>query len=669
MHETVEFFQRTLHGSPAVALMLLRRWTLTLCLLSVMQSALAEAPDIVGMLPLGGQRGKTVVLQIEGHRFQKPAALLSGSGIALRAVTANPEGTVASLTIDIASDAPPGPRELRLTTADGVTNPFTIWIDSFPEMLEVEPNDDIAHAQPLPREGVVVNGRIQAANDVDTFSVEAQAGETWTFDCNAAGLASGLDPVLELKEASGRFVTSAQSVWLHDPRLIYRFAKSGRSFLPHDSQFKGGADFVYRLTVGRFPVVTAVLPLGGLPGVPFPLQVEGVNLGALTTAVVTLPPDNSPFPAWISLPVAGALSLPFSLLKSEVPISRGMESGLPIRLAPVPCAVDGILRTKPEQRLTLNAKQGGEIFVLDLLGRRIGSRIDGMVRVLDAAGKELVANDDAIGKDARLNFTAPKPGDYTIVIANVEGKTGPDCAYRLLVHHPSPDFKAYLNVDHLQVGSGGTAAATMVIEREEGFDGPIHLITEDLSDTTHLSGGHIRQGKTEGEFTLTVPAGTGNAAHPIHLYAEATIAGKPIRHELTARHPFVSRTIDLSLLDGPLTYLYRPCALLPLGITPRLEPFALETNIRSLVLAPGQKAEILVRAIRNAGANGEIKLEVRNAPEKVQVLAPSIPAGQTEAHLVLTAPADILLLSDLIIVGKLGTAAQTAPAVTVTIQK
>ncbi len=64
---------------------------------------------------------------------------------------------------------------------------------------------------------------------------------------------------------------------------------------------------------------------------------------------------------------------------------------------------------------------------------RIGSKLDPVLRILDASGKELAyANDSpGLGIDCRLYFIAPESGDYLIEIRDAQYGSGNDYRYRV----------------------------------------------------------------------------------------------------------------------------------------------------------------------------------------------------------------------------------------------
>ncbi|MBI3667573.1 MAG: PPC domain-containing protein [Acidobacteria bacterium] len=101
---------------------------------------------------------------------------------------------------------------------------------------------------------------------------------------------------------------------------------------------------------------------------------------------------------------------------------------------PVPATVNATLRGPDQDFYRFQAKAGQRL-VFEVEARRAGSGIDPVVRVLDAAGKELARNDDApgLGVDARVEVAFPKDGDYYVVVHDSKFSSQAQNFYRLKV--------------------------------------------------------------------------------------------------------------------------------------------------------------------------------------------------------------------------------------------
>src|SRR5262249_38069002 len=86
-------------------------------------------------------------------------------------------------------------------------------------------------------------------------------------------LKSKVDPVLVFTDMSGKILAEGQG------HLGHTFAKAGTyAVAVRDRDYRGGADFTYRMWVGAYPVVTSVFPMGLERGTEGEIQIEGVFL-------------------------------------------------------------------------------------------------------------------------------------------------------------------------------------------------------------------------------------------------------------------------------------------------------------------------------------------------------------------------------------------------------
>ena len=220
-----------------------------------------ELPFVTSVFPLGGPARAKTAVQVSGWNL--------------------PTGTV---TMD-ASGAGPGTAMLTVRRGTLVSNRVPFAVDSVRDVLEREPNDGIGNAAKLTLP-VIVNGRIQAAGDVDVFAVTGRAGDQVVAEITARRLGSPLDSTLELTDASGARLAASDDVsdkgsglitHQADSRITFSLPASGTYHLRvGDLQRKGGPEYGYRLRVSA-------------PQPDFELRVtpSEINAGAGTSAVIT----------------------------------------------------------------------------------------------------------------------------------------------------------------------------------------------------------------------------------------------------------------------------------------------------------------------------------------------------------------------------------------------
>ena len=100
----------------------------------------------------------------------------------------------------------------------------------------------------------------------------------------------------------------------------------------------------------------------------------------------------------------------------------------------VPVTINGTLRG-PDQDYYRFTARAGERLVLEVEARRAGSAIDPVIRVLDATGRELASNNDAVGLgvDARVEVGFAKAGEYYAVVHDARFSDQEQNFYRLVI--------------------------------------------------------------------------------------------------------------------------------------------------------------------------------------------------------------------------------------------
>lgn len=148
----------------------------------------------------------------------------------------------------------PGAHRLRVMSAAGETNPTTIVTTELPLIAEQEPNNDIdqANAINIPQG---INGRLEAADDVDYYAFKARKGEQFVFETEARRHGSPLDSVLEIQDEQGKVLAEADDADLYrekDSRLAWTAPADGTyRVVVRDLHARGGPSYVYFLRAER----------------------------------------------------------------------------------------------------------------------------------------------------------------------------------------------------------------------------------------------------------------------------------------------------------------------------------------------------------------------------------------------------------------------------------
>jgi len=183
-------------------------------------------PYLDSIFPLGGRRGQSVEIQLEGNNL-----------------------ATLTLTNKIATSAQLGLAEIRAQGANLLSNPRAFEIGGLPESIETEPNDTAETATEV-TVPVTINGRIGSPKDVDVFKFKSDKDQRLICEVNAQRLGSPLDALLTLTDAKGKVLAQNDDTAGMDARMEFDFAKDQEYRLSiRDLNERGGSKFAYRLSI------------------------------------------------------------------------------------------------------------------------------------------------------------------------------------------------------------------------------------------------------------------------------------------------------------------------------------------------------------------------------------------------------------------------------------
>ncbi|MFO8012053.1 MAG: PPC domain-containing protein [Phycisphaerae bacterium] len=609
---------------------------------------------IAHIYPAGGRQGTTVKVTVSGQNLKGAGGVhVSGKGVTGTVETVVlPDAKAkkkdknapdrAHLSVTIAPDAAPGPRDLRLITPGGVTNRWRFLVGRLPEILEKEPNDAAPQAQPLPDLPAVANGQIFGA-DKDRFRFKARAGQTLVVRVQARDMLPFIadavpgwfQAVLTLYDAAtGKDVAYVDDFRFRpDPVLIFEVPKDGEYVAEvRDAIYRGRGDFVYRLTVGQVPFITHVRPIGAKRGTTATVRLFGANLPKQEVTLDLTPP--CPDRRWIELdgPAARSNAVPFGVGETpETDEAEPNDAAKKARRLTPPVTVNARIAEPGDTdfyTFTVKAKQ---TLVLDVDARVLGSPVDTVLTLLDPAGNEEAAGDDyedpaepyvTHHADSYLVHTFKKAGDYLLRVRDIQGKGGEAYAYRLTVRPPRPDFRLRVTPSNPTVGRGATTVMMVKALRRDGFTGQIDLSLDGLPDGFEASGTAIPEKFDETILTLTAPRNAPLGTHRPVVTGEADAGGTTLRRRALPAEDVMQAFIYHHLLptDEMLMTVVEPG---PFKLIPQVPE---EGFIR---FAGGRTAFIDVKAERDKTVKGPIRLALHNPPKGVRMTKRAvIPAGK-----------------------------------------
>ncbi len=525
-----------------------------LCLLPT--GASADAPSVSYIFPAGGQRGTSVAFHVGGHFLHDVCPLeMIGPGVQATPLiyraphTAWFEGPVVPKpyssdredypkdqagAVSIAPDAELGVRRFRVWTSQGVIPTMKFVIGEFPEVIEREiDGQPVPTAVELP---VTINGRIFPREDVDIWTFAARAGKGYTCEVMAARIGSPLDSRLEIIAPDGRPI--AENVDGHGTDSLLQFTApvDGEYQVKiHDINFGGLQHYVYRLTINDGPSINEVYPLGGRRGETIAVQLDGVNLDA-STAKLTLPtnPDET-FAHRFRFD--GQYANPIQLELSDLPEYVKGQNEPKENPPSIPAVFNGRIQTPAEaDRWTFFAKKGEEL-LFDIRAARLGTRLDSVLAIEDAAGKVLAENDNLSAEqtDSQLRFTFPADGQYTAVVRErTPRRGGAGFAYRLYVTPPpaaSPDFALQLSDDGLTLYRGSEVKYKVTATRIGGCDGAIELNFGGLPAGVTVADATIAANKSETQLTFKADETAKIKTHRLLVTGTCKIDDKEIQRQ------------------------------------------------------------------------------------------------------------------------------------------
>lgn len=486
--------------------------------------ALASEPILNDIQPTGAQRGTEVQFTFAGQRLaDAQALLLYESGVVVKAIT--PAGNDA-VKVDcvIAADCPLGEHRVRVRTATGISELRTFWIGALPVTAEAEPNSDFTAPQKVPFDTTITG--VITTEDVDYFAIELKAGQRLTVEIEGMRLARAMfDPYIAILD-SRRFelATSDDStLWLQDGVSSVIVPADGTYIVQVREASYGGSDAChYRLHIGGFPRPLVVFPPGGKLGETTIVTLLGDPRGPTTMPVTptvergvrVMAQDDlgsapSPLPFRVS-------SLPDVLeTPPQTPASAPAADAAPPAARspapPPPLAFSGILEQPGERDVFRFSAAKGQVLDMLVLARRVKSPLDSVLEVFDAEGRGLAGNDDTIGSDAYLRFTAPADGEYSLRVRDHRARGGPTFVYRVEVAPPRPALSLSLErlngnrpqfLQAIAVPRGNRMAALLRCDRRD-VGGAVVVEAPTLPGGVTFASGGAADGVVHAPFVLS----------------------------------------------------------------------------------------------------------------------------------------------------------------------
>ena len=459
------------------------------------------------------------------------------------------------IEVTIAPDASPGPRELRLVTARGVSNPLQFHVGQLPESsrkpmiaasLQVLGKEAAALRKRPPDEAEVritlpctVNGQM-ASGELNSYRFHAGKGQRLVIATQARQLIPYLadavpgwfQPVLALYDSDGKELAYADDYRFHpDPVLLYQVPADGEYvFAIRDGLYRGREDFVYRISAGELPFVTSIFPLGGPVGAAPSPALSGWGLAG--AKLDPTPATTRPGIVMLATSNTGFTSnrLPFMLdTLPELLDTEPNDTTATAQKVTLPVIINGRIERPDDWDVFQFTGHANDPLVVDVQARRLDSPLDSVIKLTDADGKVLACNDDCEDltsginthhADSRLMTNLPADGSYFVHIGDTAQHSGEDYGYRLRISAPQPDFELRVVPSSVGLALKSTATLSVYAVRKDGFTGPIKLFLKNPPPEFTAAPVVIAENQTLAKFTFK--CGPTPTSVPVQLVVAGT---------------------------------------------------------------------------------------------------------------------------------------------------
>lgn len=523
-------------------------FTAAICLIAAPAIA---APRIDRLSLRGLQAGGVTTIAIDGAELLPEPTLHFGSAGTTYKIKegATPQHLDVEVTID--GSCPSGIYLLRAGSASGISEAVALGVDNLPQL---------ALTPQVSTTNVSLTGSV-SGSAIATTKFSGKQGQQLVVELEARRLGSKLDPVVHVYDA--RHTQLAWSRGLAalggDPRTMVTLPADGEySVEVHDAVFRGAEPGFFRLKLGDFKYADLAYPLGVQQGTDASFEFVDSNLApdvrAAGKLVTTdgIVQDTLPAP-WPEVAMISG-SRPAVIVSEYAELVEAPPSDKPQELSAAPIAVSGRISDKSQQDRYRLAVTPGQKLNIDVLARRRGSPLDGVLSIQNEQGAELASSDDRPETtDPGLEFTVPE-GTTAIVLAlrDLRAAGGSNYVYRIEVEPVAPRYAISLSEDRIHIPKDG-AAIVRVDVRRAGYGGPIDLVFPNLPQSVSVTGNQIPARASQAFVTLSAPGlspsqavtrvlGT-SADHKLNLKRRATTP----QTDVTRNQPWLGDSLAVAV--------------------------------------------------------------------------------------------------------------------------
>ena len=572
----------------------------------------------------------------------------------------------ARFKVTVPANTPPGIHDVRLVSKWGVSNPRAFVVGDLEEIAEKEPNNDVSDAQRVPL-NCAITGNISTPTDVDYYQFEGKKGQRVVISCLASSIDSKLTPQLQLFSKAGVPLAANRDYDGNDALLDATLSADGEYYVRVVSftYTQGGDEHYYRLTISTAPWIDAVFPPIVEPGKETKVTVYGRNLpgGVLdpsavidgkvlekVTVTVKPPADATAsqrlaFSGHIAprmsgmdgfelrLKNASGTSNPYLLTYATAPVvldNGANDTAETAQEVKLPCEIAGRIEKMRDRDWYRFAVKKGETYSIEVYGDRLGSPLDMYFTLRSDKSKNAQEFDDnpeilhqtqfytRTDDPIRHKLTATEDATYLLQVSSREADilAGPRHLYRVRITAEKPDFRLIVmpaltyNPDGALLQKGTSQAYSVLVWRQDGFNGDIALSAEGLPPGVTCPPQVIGPGATRAALVLTAAPSTATWTGTFKVKGRATIDGKP--HEVEARPADVTWSVGQQQQNTPT--VSRVSRDLVLAVRDGA-PFHLTAKADKTEVAAGEKVSITLKLTSAAGEfKGNVQVTLLNPP-------------------------------------------------------
>ncbi len=589
----------------------------------------AASPDFQTTIPRGGKVGSEVKVTVIGLRLSDAQSVVFHyPGITAKDLKVVDDKKV-EVTLVIAPDCRLGEHHFRIQCESGISYARNFWVSQFPNVDEVEPNDDIEAPQKI-----AMNVTIEAEakiEETDFYQVTARKGDRISVEIEGLRInnirqAIAIDPYVSIFDKDHREIASADgSALLKQESILSIEAPEDGEYLIEirDAAYQGRGR--YRAHIGNYPRPTGIYPAGGKAGSEMEFSMLGDVKGAYPIKVKL--PESSLNDTFGVFAIRDGMSPPSPNEVRLSPFDNVLENGANNTGAEavessgaLPLAFNGILEAEGDEDFFRFTAKKGENYQFKVFASTIGSPVDPVITLYDAKLKSLGSSDDADGtKDGKVDFKTPEDGEYLVRIKDMLSRGGADFVYRIESLAPPPRIDVTMpemlrrDLQYLKqfnVPRGGYFAMVVNTTRR-GASGDLTFEMPKLPAGVTMEAATIPKSVSQFPILLKADKDAPIGGGMYELLAKTVEGEKPVVGKFTQA---------LDLVRGPqngVEYYTRYHSELPVAVTPAL-PFSVTIDQPKVPIVRNGTLKLKVRAHREEGYN-----------KKITVKFPWIPPGIT----------------------------------------